>query len=170
MGVPTYQPIANITLGSSATSVTFSNITQQYRDLVLVVNIVGVTGTPTATGSGMRVNNDSGANYFEVAMAGTGSSALSDTQTNQIFLPLSTAEGSVPSVTIVNFMDYSATDKHKTILQRGSRPDAQVNARAQRWGLSSAIHTINLFAPDFIIGTQDTWNTGSSFALYGILA
>lgn len=168
MPTPTYTPLANLTLSSSATLVSFTSISQSYRDLVLIVNITGVTGTPTAQGSGIRVNSDSGSNYNEVAMAGTGSSALSDTSSNQVFLPLSTAEGSVPSVTIVNFMDYSATDKHKTILQRGNRSDSQVNARAQRWASTSAITSIQLYAPDFISGTQDSWNAGSTFALYGI--
>lgn len=168
MPTPTYTPLANITLGSSASIVSFTSISQSYRDLIFIVNITGVTGTPTNIGSIFRINGDSGANYGEVAMTGNGSSASSGGAPGQNQLPLPTAELSTPSMTKLDFLDYSATDKHKTVLTRGDRPDNQTTARVGRWSSTSAITSITFYAPDYFVGTADTWNAGSTFALYGI--
>jgi hypothetical protein len=58
-GVSAYTALANVTLGSSAASVTFSSISQSYRDLVLVI-----TATTSAVDNAfIRFNSDSGSNY-----------------------------------------------------------------------------------------------------------
>jgi hypothetical protein len=75
MPTPTYTPLATVTLGSSASSVTFSSIPATYRDLILVVD-----GTTNATHNvGMRFNGDTGNNYFMVTAFGNGSTTSSVT-------------------------------------------------------------------------------------------
>lgn len=163
MGVPTYQPIANITLGSAAASVTFSGITQSYRDLVLVVN-----GKSTATADLAFRVNDAWSDYNYVHMTGIGTSTASGSRANTDYIIPS--YGTIASISAnqttctVNLMDYSATDKHKTILLRTSDSSQAVSANAARWASNAAIVSVSSFA----LGT--TFQAGSTFALYGVLA
>lgn len=168
MPTPTYTPLATLTLTGSASLVTFTSISQSYRDLVLVVNIAGLSGTPTVTGSAMRINSDSGSNYTWVTMTGNGSSASSFTPGFTTGFDLACGNSNTPSMAQVNFLDYSATDKHKTVLQRGTQPDINTQAYAMRWASTAAISSIQLYSPDYFGGTLDTWSTGSTFSLYGI--
>ena len=162
-GVSAYTALANVTLGSTAATVTFSSISGSYRDLVLVVN----ANTSTDSEFQMRINSDSGGNYNVVIMKGNGSSASSDTYSNQLQMTLGliakpTAANRITHV--VNFMDYSATDKHKTILNRANVAATGVEAHAWRWANTAAITS-------FVCTSQTgTWAVGSTFALYGVSA
>jgi hypothetical protein len=164
MPTSTYTPLANTTLATNAASVTFSSISQDYRDLVLVVN-----GNSTNDISiRFQVNGDTGANYYLIAMQGDGSSTASGS---------SGANGNVPSTWltaissasklawIVNFMDYSATDKHKSGLSRANYPTNMTEAKAFRWANTSAITTIRLFSE-----YGGNLASGTTLALYGIAA
>ena len=162
MPTPTYTPLANLTLSSAAASVTFSSISQAYRDLVLVVE-----GWVTArTTQLITLNADTtDANYSSVYAYGSGASATSSSGanrwTNEVFENSSTNR----SILKLQLMDYSATDKHKTILIRADNayPNG-VEMRAMRWANTAAVTTIALTAS----GT--TWGANTSFALYGIAA
>jgi hypothetical protein len=145
--------LANTTLSSTATSITFSSIPATYRDLVLVFNGVGPSGQPIY----LRYNNDTGANYPSVRMYNT----ASDTQT-----PPEIGFGNVNLTAIANIMDYSATDKHKTTLIRWGNADgtSYVMAWASRWASTNAINTLN------ITTASGTIASGSTFALYGIVS
>jgi len=161
MPTPTYTPLANITLGSSANPVTFSSISQSYKDLVLVI-----TGNIDASGATMvRFNLDSGSNYSYVLMQGNGSTTFSTSvSTNLIYtgvMPNSTTNVSTYTVQI---MDYSATDKHKTALVRSSDSANLVHAIAGRWANTSAITTIEVY------GSGASFRAGTTMALYGIAA
>ena len=69
MPTPTYTPLATVTLGTAASSVTFSSIPATYRDLILVVNATtSADGIPS-----LRFNGDSGNNYSEHGLSSTGS-------------------------------------------------------------------------------------------------
>jgi hypothetical protein len=163
MGTPTYLPIANITMGSAAASVTFSSISQSFRDLILVFD-----GKSTATADLAFQVNGANTNYNYVHMTGTGSAASSSSRTNGDYIIPS--YGVISSVSanqtncIINFMDYSVTDKHKTMLLRTSDSSQAVSAEAARWASTSAITSIACYA----LGT--TFQSGSTFALYGVLA
>ena len=160
MPTPTYTALATITLGSAAATVTFGSIPATYRDLILVAN-----ATTVATGGRnfrVRFNNDSGSNYSNVYMFGNGTSAISAAST-------STAAGQSiidnnPGNNIIQIMDYSATDKHKTVLSRGNVAGIAVDARASRWANTAAITSITC-SPD-----SNNWVSGSTFSLYGIVA
>jgi hypothetical protein len=94
-------------------------------------------------------------------MAGDGSSASSSSGTTTA-LSNWVAKTTVSSV-IFQIMDYSATDKHKTILYRYDR-DTLTRADASRWANTSAITTI-----EWDIQGQ-TFAAGSTFSLYGIVS
>ena len=150
MATETYIPLATTTLASSASSVTFSSIDQSYGDLILIV-------VPSNAMQGyLRFNADSGSNYSFVYMRGTGSSAQSSAGSGSFEL-IDTGANELGKVEI---MDYSATDKHKSTLNRSSRD--RVVAKAGRWANTSAITSIS------VTGATGDFSAGSTFSLYGI--
>lgn len=159
MPTPTYVPLATVTLGSSATTVTFSSIPGTYRDLVLIV-----AGT-VSSGHGLRVryNGDAtDANYSRVFMFGVGSgSPASTTASDAVALEMGTAQ----TLASGQIMDYSATDKHKTGLFRGGAGNSFTFAQANRWANTAAITSLQIAAVGGI-----TISTGTVLSLYGIVA
>jgi hypothetical protein len=153
---PTYTALANITLGSSASSVTFSSIPATYRDLVLVfdgTSSVGINGS-------VYFNSDTtAANYPYVRMNGNGSTTSSNSG-NNIWFDFQTSR----SMVRVQIMDYSATDKHKTALSRWDNPSSVVGATAIRWANTAAITSLQVKDTN----NAATFAAGTTFALYGI--
>ena len=163
MPTPTYTPLATVTLGSSASSVTFSNIPATYRDLILVVNTVGSTGA----GFYFQFNGDTGSNYSYVYALGNGTSTESAavTATEARFGNITTGLGTH----LLSVMDYSATDKHKTALVRSGSPTAGTGTVASwmfanRWASTAAITSMRIFP------SGATMNSGSTLNLYGVIA
>ena len=155
MPTPTYTALANITLGTAASSITFSSIPATYRDLVLVVN-----GTESANQYiAVRYNSDTGSNYSYVRMT-DGPASASGTET---FGRLGVGNPMDRFLVIAQIMDYSATDKHKTWLSRSNIPANFVGAIAGRWANTAAITSVNVLTT-----TADTYAIGTTFALYGI--
>jgi hypothetical protein len=161
MPTPTYTPLATVTLGASAASVTFSSIPATYRDLILV--IIGNSSTLSAASVAARPNNDS-VNASGVFMVGTGSTTSSATFTSGIFVASLAPSNLSNSTGITHIMDYSATDKHKTFLNRNSDAGDFVGAQAERWASTSAITSLVL------IPTSQSLGSGTTFSLYGVIA
>ena len=118
MPTPTYTPLANITLGSNATSVTFSSIAAGYRDYIIVA-----TGTVTVEDGGpvFLLNGDTGQNYPTIYMTGTGTSTVSSGYPQRAYgtiVQQAYWRQTTPNQVVFSIMDASAIDKHKTILSR----------------------------------------------------
>jgi hypothetical protein len=147
-----------VTLGSSASSVTFSNIPATYRDLILVSNY---TTSPDSS-SEIRFNGDTGSNYSTVTMRGT-TSTFSSAFTYTAIQP-SNGTGETANTRqfyTLQIMDYSATDKHKTVLTRMNNT-SHLQAQANRWANTNAITSITVFSATFL--------TGSTFNLYAVIS
>ena len=165
MPQPTYTALATVTLGGTASSVTFSSIPATYRDLVLVMN-----GSPSSNDYptlSSRLNGDTGANYSRVRMYGTGSSTASSAADGFTGLQLSSYTGigsstTSHSVVIANLMDYSATDKHKTAIVRSGNNTEGVEATASRWANTAAVTSWQIFV------NVGGFASGFTFSLYGI--
>lgn len=161
MTTETYTALASTTLGSAASSVTFSNIDQSYGDLILVFN--GTTST-TSNAKVLVLNpNSTGTSGFSVNMFVKSGSPSTDTATQIRIGRLSGSTGR--NLTISQIMDYSSTDKHKTILSRSSGTSQDRNAwvGAARWPNTSAITSFVLTEL-----TGSDFATGSTFSLYGV--
>lgn len=159
----TYDLIGSTVLGSTTTSVTFSSISASYRDLVLVATV-----RAAATIDGLiRFNSDTGANYSWVRASGNGSTTASFGSTTSSIFPNAVAQFDSTNFNsvIVQIMDYSATDKHKSVLMRGNNPSIGVEMSVARWANTSAINTI-----EFRSGSSTQFDVGSSFYLYGIVS
>ena len=168
MPTSTYIPLQTITLGSSASSVTFASIPQTYRDLVLVSNVMQVANTNHRMG----VNGDTALNYSFVQMFGdgTGSGTSNSGSSLDYFTPFinNNPSTSTTDLGITVFMDYSATDKHKTMLMTNSSNATivfpMVARSAARWASTAAIISIICYP------VSGNLATGTTFSLYGIEA
>jgi hypothetical protein len=156
VGVSAYVPLANVTLVSSAASITFSGITQIHRDLIIISNQLC---TVDAVDGNLQFNGDTG-NVSRVFMFGNGSSTQSTYITDrQSFVPKVSA-----GVLEINIFDYSATDKHKTTLIKSNQAQHITYTQASRWASTAAITSI-LISP-----ASGSWAAGATFALYGVSA
>ena len=159
----TYTPIATTTLGSAASTVTFSSISGSYTDLVLV------STTKTTTGGNTRLtfNNDASALYSNTSLGGTGTSAVSRRDSGVTYLRLDwdgynqTTEFNVH---ITNIQNYSNTTTNKTALTRSGSGPTGVDALVGLYRSTSAITRLD------VIASAGSFDTGSTFTLYGIQA
>jgi hypothetical protein len=164
MPTATYTPLATVTLGTATSSVTFSSIPATYRDLILVMDSLNSSGIEQLK---LTLNSDTGSNYPYVSMRGNGSSALSSSSSANPFALLDEsafANATNRHIHNVSIMDYSATDKHKTLLSRANNAAIATDAIAIRWASTSAVTSINIF---YQLGNI---NSGSTFNLYGVIA
>ena len=157
----TYTLIDSVTLGSSASSVTFSSIDQSFGDLILTWE---TKVTASYSYVQVKLNADSGNNYSIVYMAGTGSTATSSSSSSGGFYPTQQTypESTSTSFGNLEFMDYSVTDKHKSILSRSNNSSLATQASAFRWANTAAITTIEFATP------LQTMAVGANFYLWGI--
>ena len=148
-------------LATSAASVTFSSIPGGYKDLVLVFELKA-TGSSNVAAL-LKINSDTGSNYSYVDARGNGSTTFSGsgTLTFGIIQNASSATSTTPANVIIQFMDFGATDKHKSWLSRGS--GSSVEMIAGRWASTSAITSLTLDKS----GTAD-FPAGSTFRLLGV--
>ena len=163
MPTSTYVALATTTLSGTASSVTFSSISGSYRDLVLVVDCEATSNLDV----GVRYNGDTGSNYSYVLMRGTssGTSSGATGSSDRIYLGTTALSTDNRGTYILQVMDYSATDKHKTSLHRTNYNDtAIVGAFAARWANTNAITSLEVFAH------TSSFKVGSTFSLFGIEA
>jgi hypothetical protein len=160
----TYTPIASITLGSDASTVTFSSIPQTYTDLVVVCNVSG----SRATFGGdflTRFNGDTGTNYSITLLRGNGSAASSTRQPNDSAINygyISPTGNFGPAV--INIMNYANTTTNKTSIARTNDAGQGTALCVGLWRNTAAITSILFFPGDAYV-----WKSGSTFNLYGIL-
>ena len=163
MALQSTTALATITLQEASSTVEFSGIPNTYRDLILVIS-----GQASAADSSVNVqiNTDTtSANYPMVYAYGDGSSPGGGTL-NSNGAQVSYFSGTGPIITSVEFIDYSATDKHTTILSRQNQPSGWVAMWAGRWANTNAINQLKVVFAQ----AGRTWNTGTTFALFGRIA
>jgi len=149
MPTPTYTSLATVTLGSTATSVTFSNIPATYRDLIFVFE--GVVS---------NFNGDTTSGNYSATYAngdGAGRSSGNESRRFGVFY-------AQRSSMVASFMDYSATNKHKTYLSRAGGASNALEMIVGRWANTAAITSIRLF-PD-----ANGFASGSTLNLYGVIS
>jgi hypothetical protein len=156
----TYTTIATTTLGSGATSVTFSSISSAYTDLILICN----GNTAANANNYLQFNSDTGSNYSATRLSGDGSAASSARNTSQTQILLdgfgywtSTYEGNK----IIHIMNYSNTTTNKTVLTRANTASKGTDAIVGLWRSTAAINAIKF-------NSDSTIQAGSTFTLYGV--
>ena len=163
----TYEPIATTTLGSTATSITFSSISSAYTDLIAIATVSASSPDDLR----FRFNSDTNNSYSWTTLFGTGSSPgsyrasnVSSGAADYYGTPSSTAGATVQ---IIQFLNYSNSTTYKTAIARGARSDSGTDATVSLWRNSDPITSITFglggsFSLSFAIG--------STITLYGIKA
>ena len=154
----TYVGLAQTTLSSATSTVTFSSIPATYRDLIIVINATSTSGLAE---TGLRFNGDTSSIYSRILMFGNGSSTGSFGGTIS-YINLIDAVTTAGNSSIAQIMDYAQTDKHKTVLLRRNFPTDNVSASAHRWANTAAITTLNIFT------VSSSLAAGTTIALYGV--
>lgn len=155
---PTNVLLNQITLAASASTVTFSNLPQNYGDLIIVISGTSSGGSSPS----LNFNGDSGSNYNNTRIfsnsGSTSSQAFTDTYGSIGFM--STEQTGIS----VQIFDYSASDKHKTAVGRGGNTDT-LRFEATRWANTAPITSVTVRMD----GSQ-TYSTGTTISLYGVYA
>lgn len=160
----TYEPIATTTLGSAASSITFSSISSAYTDLKVVF-----VGTTTVDGETLyyRFNSDSGSNYSITQLytngSARGSRLLSSATQLSTTFGISLSNTTPQMITFDVFSYAGATRKSTLGNHAGNGSSGGIDITVGLWRDTSAITSIYMFPSG---GT--TFKVGTTATLYGI--
>lgn len=158
----TYEPIATNTLTGTAASVTFSSIPSTYTDLVLITSAKNDSAANSHIT--IRFNSDSGTNYSDTYMYGTGSGGGSSARdTSATAGAIARHDGTQYAVGITHIQNYANTTTYKTLLSRGGNAGTITQAFATLWRSTSAITSLTVYPND-----ASNFASGSTFTIYGI--
>lgn len=159
---PTYILLNQITLAAASSSVTFSNIPQNYGDLVLCINgSLSSSGVTQLNPNGDSANTNRSAVYMSGSViAGASSGTLGAQNVRNI----GSLNGTSRFNAEIQLMDYSATDKHKTFLIRYDDSAVATEAMVQRYAVTTALTSLNLTT------SGGNFTVGTTFYLYGVYA
>jgi hypothetical protein len=162
----TYENLGTTTLGSAQASITFSSISANYTDLLIVGNFGVTTGTPVLY---FRLNSDSTASYSHTHLGGNGTAAQSGRGSSESYgwagFSLAGSPNDITGTTLINFFNYSNTTTNKTIIGRSGAAGREADTSVVLWRNTSAINSIVL-----TLSNSTTFLSGSTFTLYGIKA
>lgn len=167
----TYDNIATTTLGSAASSITFSSIPSTYTDLRLVLTAT----TSIADWSYLRFNGDTGSStlYSQTRIYGNGTTAANATNSNynrvllgDTILGIGTST-TIPTLSTLDIFSYAGS-KYKTGL---------VSISGDQNGTGYIYRNVCLYSSTSAIssmvianGSGSNFNIGTTATLYGIKA
>ena len=155
----TFEPISTTTLGSAASSITFSSIPGTYTDLrIILVGTVNSAGGPSVT-----FNGDTGSNYSRTFIVGNGSAASSGRSTDGQSFNLGYWDTTYPCMATLDIFSYAGSTNKSALGDVASDQNSslgRVQKNAALWRSTSAITSVTLSA-SFDAGTRAT--------IYGIL-
>ena len=164
-----YESIATVTLGSAASTISFSSIPSTYQHLQVRGIARGTLASNEVT-IRMRFNSDTGNNYARHILEGDGVTAAAYAASSGNLMALgtasaSTAGASIFGVAVADVLDYKDTNKYKTLRNLSGNDrngSGAISLTSGLWMNTAAITSITIFADS---GNLDQY---SSFALYGI--
>jgi len=156
MATQTYIPLATLTITTPVNAVTFSNIDQNYGDLILISKLDDAAG---GTASIEFKFNNSTADQSTVYMQAF-SNGNFQSETRSSFFVTSTDNAFFR----MEIFDYSATDKHKSLLIRSHKDEPDfIKQQAARWAQTAALTSLEIYD-----NGGANFAAGSTFSLYGI--
>ena len=158
----TYTPIATQTIASDTPSITFSSLPQNYTDIIAVVN----AKWSSYWSFGIRFNDDSGSNYSETVMQGTGSSPAGSFRNSNANRTSGCQLGPNWGTAILQFQNYSNGTTYKTGVARSGESTGQVRASVFLWRNTAPVTSITFITS----GGSEAFGAGSTISLYGVAA
>ena len=164
MATATYDLIASQTLGSAASSITFSSIAASWTDLRLV--LVGTASTGNYLAPNMQFNGVTTTTYSVTWLWGNGTTTGSSSQTNQTgmsFNSQNSITSSIPGFLSADIFSYAGST-YKTVLTTASvdlNGSGEVERAVNLWRSTAAITSLTL---------NGSFGTGFNAQLYGIKA
>lgn len=164
MATATYVPIATQTLGSAASSITFSSIPGTYTDLRLVLTCT----TSVADNAAVQFNADTGTNYSQTGLTGSGTAAATGNATSAtsiLFISSISTSTTVPEMFTMDVFSYAGAT-NKTVLNNTAQDTngaGYVGVTCGLWRSTAAITSIKLFLTGGV-----NLNTGTIATLWGI--
>ena len=156
------EPIATTLLGSTATTITFSNIPQGYKNLQIraIAKASGTNFNPM-----MRFNGDASSSYSWHYIYGDGNTVSAGGGATQAFIynSITTTSANIYNGFIIDILDYSNTSKFKTTRELSGQDrngGGEINFFSGNWQNTSPITSI--------VFSNGTFDTNSRFSLYGI--
>lgn len=158
--------LANFTIATPASTVTFSNIPNTYRDLYLTVyNLAGVANT-----IGIRFNGDTANNYTSnQAYYNSSGPSASNATLSYIYLNQNSGAGttggtsSVIEAHIFDANTVTSPATHTCLFRSGN--DSATTFGYGSWNSGAAITSLAVISP-----IPQNFTVGSTFNLYGVLA
>jgi hypothetical protein len=164
-----YDALATVTITTNTNSIVFAGIPTGYKHLQ-IRQITSSTSSGGYIDQYLRLNGDTGNNYTLHVLNGDGSSATGAASTSQPYWRYSdSADGtSIFGAAVVDILDYTNTNKNKTMRSLGGwdqNGTGQIALRSGLWSNTAAITSITL-----ICGTAGAYffKPNSQFALYGV--
>jgi len=166
------QNLADTTLGSSAASITFSSISQVYKDMVYILDARGDQAATAENVSG-QFNSDTGANYDTQYVAGNNASAVGGNSLGQTSFAIwaTIPDANAPrantfGVAHILIPNYTGTTAEKCYVSTVGYADSTATNTYARtvagsWRSTAAITAIKSIAGGNFV-------TGSRFTLQGI--
>lgn len=167
--------ISETQLDSSVATVTFAEISNIFRNLMLTLQ-VRTDRVSEIDNVDLRFNGDSGANYDSQTVRGRdvlaiGQNTIAGTEATVGLAEAANSRANNFSPSLITIFSYTKTDREKWIITSSTKfgdvsigTDMDVRVRSLRWRNVSAITSISLMprvGPNFV--------SGSIFQLYGIL-
>lgn len=158
----TYEPIATYTIPSAQASYTFTSIPATYTDLILVIN----GGLSAFDQLNLQFNSDTTTNYSWTYLRGDGTTTTSSRGNTATEIVIGNITTGTESVNITQIQNYANTTTYKTLLNRSNYASGRVQASVGLWRATpAAITSIKIYT-----NGANTFNTGTTFTLYGIKA
>ena len=163
-GATSYESIATTTLNTTTATVTFSSIPSTYTHL----QIRGIARTNRANSIDsleFQINGNSPTKYHEIRGNGSTASGSSGNVANGI-IPGSNAGSNVFGVFVADILDYTNTNKNKTIRTLCGYDDngsGEIDFTSSFNNSTSAVTSLTI-----AVGTQNSFVQYTTFALYGI--
>jgi hypothetical protein len=159
----TYEPIATTTLGSAASSITFSSIASSWTDIKVIIVATAASNANFA----FRFNSDSGSNYSRTRLAADGSSVTSSQNTNQTELQLTSSFsiGTTPVMRTLDIFSYAGSTNKTVLFEEINDLNGAggLNKQVGLWRNTAAITSISFFAQ-----SATNFAAGTTATLYGI--
>ena len=161
-----YESISTVTLGSSASSITFSSIPSTYSHLQVRCFSIGAVGNQDVLMYFNGVNSSGNYAYHELKGDGSSASSSATTSAAAMFVASNSTNPTNPTAYITDVLDYANTNKNKTIRTLSGK-DSNGSGNASLFSgvflSTNAISSITIYTPGSF-----PFNQYSSFALYGI--